>query len=175
MEVITKRDRYISEDYSTYENGLYWIWSDVGRGKTESIKTCDKETILCCGSNELGIQIHFRHPDIIKDIHLLNPTSTKVKREGWEEFTGFVNYESFSKLQKRKTLPPFLVIDEPAQLWKQSATYHPEKTNHYWFRHYLENVSVVILLGYDNPEYILEELEEVSAIRGDNFYQIRYE
>jgi len=175
METIARNDRYISEDYSSFENGIYWIWSDVGRGKTESIKTCNKETILCCGSNELGIQIHYRHPEIIKQIHLKNPTSTKVKRKGWEDFTGFINLESFSRLQSRKTLPPFFVIDEPAQLWKQSATYHPEKTNYDWFRYYLENVPVVIFLGYDDPHYILEELEEVSQIRGDTFIQIRYE
>ena len=174
METRTLYSKYIEENYSTYDNGLYWIWSDVGRGKTESLRTCNQETILCCGSNELGIQIHYRHPEIIKDIHLINPTSSRVRREGWEQFEGFVNYESFYRLQERLTLPHFLAIDEPAQLWKQASSYHPEKTNYDWFRHYLENVPVVIFLGYDDPHYILEELEEVSQIRGDNFLQIRY-
>ena len=186
METRTLYSKYIEENYSTYDNGLYWIWSDVGRGKTESLKTCNQEailcsrsnenrhTILCCGSNELGIQIHYRHPEIIKDIHLINPTSSRVKKKGWEQFEGFVNYESFFRLQERVHLPHFLAIDEPAQLWKQASSYHPEKTNYDWFRHYLENVPVVIFLGYDDPEYILEELEEVSQIRGDNFLQIRY-
>ena len=175
METRTLYSKYIEENYSTYDNGLYWIWSDVGRGKTESLRTCNQETILCCGSNELGIQIHYRHPEIIKDIHLINPTSSKVKKKGWEQFEGFVNYESFYRLQERVHLPHFLAIDEPAQLWKQASSYHPEKTNYDWFRYYLENVPVVIFLGYDDPHYILEELEEVSQIRGDNFLQIRYE
>ena len=175
METRTQSSKYIEEKYSTYDNGLYWVWSDIGRGKTESIKTCNKDTILCCGSNELGIQNHYRHPEIIKDIHLLNPTSSRVRREGWEQFEGFVNYESFFRLQERDYLPHFLAIDEPAQLWKQASSYHPEKTNYDWFRYYLENVPVVIFLGYDDPHYILEELEEISQIRGDNFLQIRYE
>ena len=175
METRTLYSKYIEENYSTYDNGLYWIWSDVGRGKTESLRTCNEEAILCCGSNELGIQTHYRHPEIIKDIHLINPTSSKVKKKGWEQFEGFVNYESFYRLQERVHLPHFLAIDEPAQLWKQASLYHPEKTNYDWFRHYLENVPVVIFLGYDDPEYILEELEEVSQIRGDNFLQLRYE
>ena len=174
METRTESSKYIEEKYSTYDNGLYWIWSDVGRGKTESLITCNQETILCCGSNELGIQIHYRHPEIIKDIHLINPTSSRVKKKGWEDFKGFINYESFFRLQERVHLPHFLAIDEPAQLWKQASSYHPEKTNYDWFRHYLENVPVVIFLGYDDPHYILEELEEVSQIRGDNFLQIRY-
>ena len=115
METEKKNHQYIEEDYSKYENGIYWVWSDVGRGKTESIKTCTKPTIITCGSNELGFQIHLRHPEIVKEIHKVNLSSTATKDIGWEEFEGFVNYESFHRLSKG-TLPHFLVIDEPAQL-----------------------------------------------------------
>ena len=174
MEIEKKTHQYIEEDYSKYENGIYWVWSDVGRGKTESIKTCTKPTIITCGSNELGFQIHLRHPEIVKEIHKLNLSSATTKDIGWEEFEGFVNYESFHRLSKG-TLPHFLVIDEPAQLWKQASLNLNTQANYDIFLHFLRWTPVVILLGYDQPHYIIEELEEISQKRGDVFKQIRYE
>jgi hypothetical protein len=175
MEITNKTHRYIEEDYSKYKNGIYWIWSDVGRGKTESIRTCTKPTIVVCGSNELGFQIHLRHPEIVKDIHKLNLTSSTTKKVGWEDFQGFVNYESFHHLKRNETFPHFLIIDEPAQLWKQASQNLNTTINYSTFLKFLRRTPVVILLGYDQPHYIIDELEEISQKRGDVFKQIRYE
>ena len=83
---------------------------------------------------------------------------------GWN-YSSLHKLSDFKEHEKKFT---YMVIDEPILLWEHSTGYKPNWANESEFLSRIIHTPVVIYLGADFPEYILDEIEELGRHRGDN-------
>ena len=171
-----KNRRWVEEDFSLYQNGLYIIQAGQGSGKTEAIKTIPKgKKVLLIGSrNQLGIQTQARCSEQIKTTHLKSAKSTKSRGELALIENLFINYSSLHKLSNYKAVEyDYLIIDEPILLWSHSTEYKPSRRNEQEFLHRIHSTPIVIFMGADMPDYMLEEIEGFVETRKKHYQHLQ--
>ena len=181
--MILKQGRYLDENFADYENGLYVIEAPQGSGKTERLKDLyDKEIILMGARNRLG-QATIDRLDFMESTHLKDEeqgiTHSAEELQQFRKF--FINVASGHKLtfppELDKHNPEYLIVDEALMVYEfifnseivSYSSYQEMKAR-------LIHTPKVILMGARFPEWLLEELQNVSQHRKDkNFQHIKYE
>ena len=132
---------------------------------------------MICARNSLLAQIKSRLPMTIQTLHyettIDNQKRYKGKQElGEGETQGLgINYSSLYKLSNTRDSHrdfDYLVIDEPILLWSHSTQYKPDWRNESEYLARIIHTPVVIYLGADFPEHLLEEIDELGKLRGDD-------
>ena len=158
---LVKTNRWVEEDFSLCLNGIYIIQAGQGSGKTEAIKTipAGKKVLLIGSRNQLGIQTKARCPKQIKTTHLKSTKSVKSRGELALLENLFINYSSLRKLSNHRSIEyDYLIIDEPILLWSHSTEYKPSNKNEKEFLYRINSTPIVIFMGADMPDYMLEEI-----------------
>ena len=170
-------NRYLDIDFKTLKRGQHIFQRPQSCNKTGSLKSLEGESVLfVTAKNSLLSQVADRFPKTIQTLHYelnLDNEKTWHKKSRVREMkhTGYGwNYSSLHKLSDFKEHEKqfkYMVIDEPILLWEHSNSYKPNWANESEFLSRVIHTPVVIYLGADFPEYILEEIEEIGELRGD--------
>ena len=171
-------NRHLDIDFKELGRGQHIFQAPQSCNKTGSLKSLEGERVLLiCARNSLLAQIKSRLPKTIQTLHY-ETTIDKQKRYkskqelGKGETQGLgINYSSLYKLSNTRDSHrdfDYLVIDEPILLWSHSTQYKPDWRNESEYLARIIHTPVVIYLGADFPEHLLEEIDELGKLRGDD-------
>ena len=169
-------DRHLDIDFKKLGRGQHIFQAPQSCNKTGSLKSLEGERVLLiCARNSLLAQIKSRFPKTIQTLHyettIDNQKRYKSKQELWEVIRGLgINYSSLYRTSNTRDSHrdyDYLVIDEPILLWSHSTQYKPDWRNESEYLARIIHTPVVIYLGADFPEHLLEEIDELGKLRGD--------
>lgn len=177
-------DRYIQENFSAYEDGIYLIEAGQGSGKTERLKDLhDKKVLLIGARNRLGQstvdRLGFIESTHIKDEEL----GLTYNAEELQQFQNiFINIASLQKFtwppETDQHKPEYFVIDEALLVWlfilddKDIVPYSAYQE----FLARIIHTPKVILMGATFPYFLRKKLKELAQYRKDRNYQhIKYQ
>lgn len=166
MEIITKHDRYVSEDIDALQSyGVVILETHLGAGKTTLLdKLKNKRLLYVTAKNQLIWQV-------CKRFTWLTPHTrdgkTYLKSQdliGIERLA--VNYHSLQKLSN-DYIDTFdvMIVDETFAVFNSSATYNPNDNCEREFIHRIKTTPLVIFMGGHFPDFILQEIKTISSNR----------
>ena len=167
--------QWLDIDYSKFTKGQYVIKAPQSTNKTGGIGTLEGNSVCLIGArNTLLKQTQHRFPNVIQQLHIKPDLDEKgnVVYEDIEDIRETpnlgINYSSLYKLTlpyKRQRRYDFLVIDEPNLLWSHSTLFKPDIKNEIEFERLVLTTPVVIWLGYDIDDNLIQDIKEFSERR----------
>ena len=173
--------RYISEDFirGFGENYVIKLDAHLGSGKTSSIEQFKHLKLLyIASSTQLIEQICQRYDWITSYIEEDGKTrKTQHDLRGVKQLA--INYHSLHKLSDEADIDfDILIIDEPFALWEASTTYKINHRNENEFIYRICNTPKVIFMGGDYPNFITEEIQNITEKRpehlGNSLMELKY-
>lgn len=167
--------RHLNIDFKRLSKGQHIFHAPQSCNKSGSLKSLEGESVLLiCARNSLLSQLQDRFPKTLEVLHYetdLDENKVYKQKEDIRNLhvKGFAwNYSSLKKMSDFKEHDrtfEYCIVDEPILLWAHSTGYRPDWANESEYLARIIHTPIVVYLGADFPEHILDEIDEIGALR----------